>query len=159
MSFLSVMTRPVLGLLLLDLCSHKFLFFDCSCLTPRFGGQRFACDLASPMDLRIVDLQFFSFFSFLKDLFIFRERRKEGEREGEKHQCVVASCMPPTRDLVCNPGMCPDWESNRRLFGSQASTQSNELHQPGLFFDFLMTAILTGVIVSHCGFYLHFSDD
>ena len=24
-------------------------------------------------------------------LFIFRERRKEGEREGEKHQCVVAS--------------------------------------------------------------------
>ena len=30
-----------------------------------------------------------------------------GEREGEKHQCVVASHTPPTRDLACNPGMCP----------------------------------------------------
>ena len=28
-------------------------------------------------------------------LFIFRERGREGEREGEKLQCVVASCMPP----------------------------------------------------------------
>ena len=46
-------------------------------------------------------------------LFIFRERGREGEREGEKHQCVVASCAPPTGDLVFNPGMCPDWESNQ----------------------------------------------
>ena len=28
-------------------------------------------------------------------LFIFRERRREGEREGEKHWCVVASHKPP----------------------------------------------------------------
>ena len=28
-------------------------------------------------------------------LFIFRERGMEGEREGEKHQCVVASCVCP----------------------------------------------------------------
>ena len=27
-------------------------------------------------------------------------------------------------DLACNPGMCPNWESNQRHFGSQASTQS-----------------------------------
>ena len=66
-----------------------------------------------------------------KDLFIFRERGKEGEREGEKHQCVVASCVPPTGDLACNPGMCPDWESNQQCFGSQAHAQSTELHQPG----------------------------
>ena len=33
--------------------------------------------------------------------------------QGEKHQCVVASYMPPTGDLACNPGMCPDWESNQ----------------------------------------------
>ena len=46
-------------------------------------------------------------------LFIFRERVGEGEREGEKHQCVVASCAPLTGGLACNPGMCPDWESNR----------------------------------------------
>ena len=30
----------------------------------------------------------------LKILFIFRERGKEGEREGEKHQCVVAPSRP-----------------------------------------------------------------
>ena len=52
-------------------------------------------------------------------LFIFRERRKVEEREGEKHQCVVAFHMPPTGDLAHNPGMCPDWESNLRLFGLQ----------------------------------------
>ena len=30
---------------------------------------------------------------------------------GEIHG-LAASHMPPSRDLVCNPGMCPDWESN-----------------------------------------------
>ena len=66
-----------------------------------------------------------SFFPFLRFyLFSFRERGREGEREGEKHQCVVASPMPPTGDLARNPGMCPDWESNQRPFGSQAGTQS-----------------------------------
>ena len=43
----------------------------------------------------------------------------EGEREGEKCQCVVASLTSPAGYLACNPGMCPDWESNLRPFGSQ----------------------------------------
>ena len=30
------------------------------------------------------------------------------EKEGKKHQCVVASRVPPSGDLACNPGMCPD---------------------------------------------------
>ena len=34
-------------------------------------------------------------FHILKKLFIFRERGRDGEREGEKHQCVVASSAPP----------------------------------------------------------------
>ena len=63
--------------------------------------------------------------------FIFRERGREGEREGEKYQCVVASRTPPTGDLACNPGMCPDWEWNQRPFGLQASTQNTKQHQPG----------------------------
>ena len=44
------------------------------------------------------------YFYFLKRfyLFIFRERGKEGER-GEKHQSVVASCVPPYR----GPGLQP----------------------------------------------------
>ena len=50
----------------------------------------------------------FLFFFFLKILFIFRERVREGEREGEKHHCVVASHVPPTGDLACNLGVCPE---------------------------------------------------
>ena len=38
--------------------------------------------------------------------------------------------MPPTEDLAHNPGVCPDWESNRLPFGSQAGTRSTEPHQP-----------------------------
>ena len=73
---------------------------------------------------------------------MFRKRGKEGEREGEKHHCVVACHMPPTGDLACNPGMCPDWELNWQLFGSQACTQSAELHQPGLEFYYFSLKIV-----------------
>ena len=69
---------------------------------------------------------------FLKILFILHLERGEGEREGEKHQCVGVSLTPPTGDLARNPGVCPDWESNRGPFGSRAGgAQSAELHQPG----------------------------
>ena len=40
-------------------------------------------------------------------LFISRQRRREEEREGEKHQRVVVSHTPLTGDLAGNPGMCP----------------------------------------------------
>ena len=67
-----------------------------------------------------------------KDFICFQTRGREGERVGQKHQCVVASCgYPPTEDLACNPGMCPDQDSNWQPFVSQASTQATELHQPG----------------------------
>ena len=68
-------------------------------------------------------------------LFTFRERGREGEGEGEKHQCVVASHMPPPGDLACNPGLCTGWESNWWPFGSQGYAQSTELHQPGHHFQ------------------------
>ena len=35
-------------------------------------------------------------------------------KEGEKHQCVVASQAPPTGDLDRNPGMYSDWECNQQ---------------------------------------------
>ena len=54
----------------------------------------------------------------------------EGEREGEKHQGVVASRTLPTEDLAHNPGMSPGWESNQQPFDSQASALSTEPHQP-----------------------------
>ena len=73
---------------------------------------------------------------FKKILFIFRERGKEGERRRETSMCERyidwLPLTPPTGDLACNPIMCPDLESNRRPLGSQASTQSTDLHQPGL---------------------------
>ena len=43
---------------------------------------------------------------------------------------MAASHVPPTGDLAHNPGMFPDWESNQQPFGSQASTQPTEPHQP-----------------------------
>ena len=71
-------------------------------------------------------------------LLIFRKRGREGEREGEKHQCVVASHQSATGDLACNPGMCPDWELNQQPFGLHHGAQSTEPHQPGhiVFFYF-----------------------
>ena len=75
---------------------------------------------------------FFYLLLFRFSLLIFREKGREGQREVEKHQCVVASRTPPTGDLACNTGMCPDWESNLRLFGLQACAQSSELQQPGV---------------------------
>ena len=71
-------------------------------------------------------------------LFIFRERGKEGEREGEKHWCVretlhrlVASCKPLTGDPAWNPGLGADQEWNGQPLNLQAGTQSTEPHQPG----------------------------
>ena len=72
-------------------------------------------------------------------VFIFRERGREGEREGEKQQCVVASHTPATGDLAFNPGMCPDWESNQQPFGLQACAQSTEPHHLGLIGSFWLT--------------------
>ena len=44
--------------------------------------------------------------------YLFLERGEVEGKEKEKHQCVVASLAPPTGDLACNLGMCPDWELN-----------------------------------------------
>ena len=64
---------------------------------------------------------------FFKDfyLFIFRERRREGEREGniDVRETSISHTVP-AGDLACNPGMCPDLELNQRPFSSQAGAQS-----------------------------------
>ena len=51
---------------------------------------------------------FLSFSSFKYSIYLFLERGERKEREGEKHQCVVASHVPPTGDLAHSPGMSPD---------------------------------------------------
>ena len=72
--------------------------------------------------------------------FFFPERREVREKERErnidrpeKHRSV-ASCMPPTRDLTCNPGMCPNWKLNQGPFALWEEAQSTELHWSELFF-------------------------
>ena len=70
-------------------------------------------------------------FIFLKDFYVFIFREGRGGREGEKHQCVAASCAPTTGDLPATQACALDWESNQRPFGPQADAQSTEPHQPG----------------------------
>ena len=70
--------------------------------TPLSSGRN-----PSPSGWQIFILKFF--LNFLKRfyLFIFRERGREGEREVEKHQCVVASCAPPYWALGREPRYVP----------------------------------------------------
>ena len=84
----------------------------------------------------LANFQAFKNFFKLINSFSFRKRGREGEREGEKHQCVVASHMPHTGDLAHNPGMCPDWELNQQPFALWADAQSTEPHKPGQFSSF-----------------------
>ena len=71
------------------------------------------------------------FLMFLK--FIFRE----GERQGEKHHCVVASHTSLTGDLAHNPGMCPDWKSNQWPFGSLPALNPLSHSSQGALLNFL----------------------
>ena len=81
---------------------------------------------------------------FLIYLFLEIGEGREKERETlmwEKYmdQSVV-SHTPPTADLAHNPGMCPNWESSKQPFGSKASAQPTEPHQPQLLTQlFLMS--------------------
>ena len=49
----------------------------------------------------------------------------------------MCEACSPTGERARNPGMCPDRESNRWPFSSQAGAQSTEPHQPELIYLFL----------------------
>ena len=82
----------------------------------------------------------FYFYLFFKRLFIYlfleRGEEREKERKGNINMWSPLMC-PSNGDLAHNPGMCPDWESNRWPFASQSGAQSTEPHQPGLSGSFL----------------------
>ena len=85
-------------------------------------------------------ISFPSFFKYF--IFFYFQREGKGRRKrGRETSMCGCSHMPPTRDQARNPGMCPDWESNRRPLVLQACTQSTELHQPGPFLCFLLSKI------------------
>ena len=65
-------------------------------------------------------------YNFLKYfIYLFLEK---GERNSNVWLPLMRSLLG---GLAHNPGMYPDWELNQRPFGSQASAQSTEPHQPG----------------------------
>ena len=79
------------------------------------------------------------FFNILFKYFIYVFLERKGGREGEKHQCVVASRMPPTGDLALCPGHPCALIGNPTgdpLVHSPGA-QSIEPHQPGqtLYFN------------------------
>ena len=50
---------------------------------------------------------------FLKDfIYLFLERGEGRERERERNMDLLFLVHAPTGDRTCNPGLCPDWESN-----------------------------------------------
>ena len=78
------------------------------------------------MYIYIYILLYFLFFNnFI--LFIFRE----SGREGEKHQCVVVSHMPPTGSWPATQASALTRNPTGNLV-SQANTQSTGPHQPEL---------------------------
>ena len=84
--------------------------------------------------------------NFLKRfyLFVFKERGREGETEGDKHQCERKTSMQERKinhlPLLCsptgywthNPGMFPDQASDWWFFTLWNDDQRNEPHQSGL---------------------------
>ena len=54
---------------------------------------------------------------------IFRERRREGKREGDRHPSV-SSHRPPTGDPARNPGMCPDGNQTGYLLVTRPALNS-----------------------------------
>ena len=58
-------------------------------------------------------ISFFRIYFFLKKIYLVLERGEGREKERERN--IMCGCLSrtPTGDLACNPGMCPDGESNR----------------------------------------------
>ena len=66
------------------------------------------------------------------DLLIFRERGRERERKGEKHQCLVVPRVPPHQGVGLQPRQVLWPGINQRPFVLHSGVCSTEQHQPGL---------------------------
>ena len=80
------------------------------------SGKLFICPILNDSGILWGFGVFFRFY-----LFIFRER--------ERNINVRLPLTHPLGGSGRNPATCPDWDSNRRPFGSQAGAQSTEPHQ------------------------------
>ena len=68
---------------------------------------------------------------FFKDLIYLFLEKGEGREKEERNINQLPFIHTPTRDQTCNPGMCPDWESNQQPFALQDNAQPTEPHRPG----------------------------
>ena len=83
-------------------------------------------------------------YSFFLKLLFYLVLEEGTEKEDEKCQCA-RDTLTPTRDLACNPGMCPKWDLNQQSFSFQASAQLTPLShnsQDSLFFFFILYSIV-----------------
>ena len=107
------------------------------------------------------------FLSSLEDMVIdFRERGREEERQRERNIHPLPLICAPTWGWTCNPGMCPDWESNPQPSGlwEDAPTNWTIPAGQGLSFTFLKHTVLAGRQPStfyhcFCLFNYHFSSE
>ena len=98
---------------------------------------------------------FILFFRFY--LLIFRKKGREGAKEGEKHQCVVAFHVAPTGDLAYNPSMCPDWELTWQPSGLQPTLNPLSYTNQGLMSNFNIKIFYTHTCVCvHVSVFLKF---
>ena len=71
--------------------------------------------------------KYFIYFYFkLFYIFIFRERGKEGEREGEKHRCGRITCLP----LACP--QLGTWPVTQACALAGNRTSNHSVHRPAL---------------------------
>ena len=98
--------------------------------------------------------------NFKKDFIYSFLERKGGrkKREGEKHQCVVASQTPPTGDLAHNPGMCLDWESNRFPWVRRPTHNPPSCTGQGSCIDFWKGILSKGFFLGPGTFPIHVAD-
>ena len=72
--------------------------------------------------INYISFLFFKLMYFKGFIYLFLEswegRQKERDRRCVRVHHPVTSHTPPTSDLACNPGMCPDWELNWQPIGS-----------------------------------------
>ena len=83
---------------------------------------------------------------FIYFYFWFKREGKEKEREEtsmwERNIDWLPSVHAPSGHQTCNPGMCPDWESNQWPFSLLDEAQPTEPHQLGYSHQFLHFLIL-----------------
>ena len=82
--------------------------------------------------------------------FFFLKREGKGRRKRGK-ETSMSGCLftPCTGDLVHNPRVCPDWESNPWPFGLQACAHSTELQGLGHSQSFASDPFTVPVVIVH----------